>query len=1064
MKKLQLKIIIVNLVSLPILVNAQFNTPPPFNCGRTDFTQQKIGIGNFTTNVSVQAKLHVNSFFLAPNPATDGLHFRTDGDRTIENSWTMFTGLTAATATQKAKIFIPAFSNDFNVEASTGNFVINTFGPAAGGGTAERISVQNGSYTDANNNTIQNITKVNINWASNLGTAPYSPVIGNSAVAMLNIGSAVANPGGQRRWMNVGTFMSYSSDNMYVGLKEETGFDRKDAVINWGDNSQTSGGPDNLRFIFTRPLSVLSGPAGGLHGLETGRISPNGNWGIGNFYNNPLFTFGNPVRRLEILSDKQVANSNGNPQLRLTNFQEDPNNIGNTGRYSEFHSLQSGDMSINTYDNTQVNTATQILKQRFVGINTISPGNSLEINSQYINSTMPNGQPAAGFGPSTGWAGLRFTDLNSNSIPQVNPAAGVLSVDANGDVIYVPNSLSIGNNGISINAGVAQLGVPCTLPNGNPNLAAIIANQLTADRVIANRNQNFWFGSLNNETGGIAVGGQPNINAFCNTGNTFEISANSKNTQYGSTNASGLRFTKLTSSSPTIANTINGVNSSKILTVDGDGDVVLTDAIPVIGGTCGSSPTGLSNSYEIPLNNFNYIFSGQSAIGGNVGIGTNCTPFAKLEVRRTNISSGAGTTTGIFVENSDNALINRIGIQSNVSGSSQDAYGISTFATGSTVHNYGGKLEANGSSQYNTGVVGAAQNGSQINTGFDASVGGTGISSNYGFRSFTYSIGTQTTGFNFGLQSQTTGGAQNFGVWQQVYGTGNANYGAYTNVSGATNNYGILTSVPSGTNNWAGFFNGQTYCGGTTFPSDQLIKKNIAPITDALSIIDQLTPISFLFDTALSNSVGLYLPTAKQYGFKAQDIENILPELVVNTTKPNEYDSSGNITKASYSFKSINYNAFIGILAAGIKTQQSKIKGQDSVINSLNDRLTALENCINGLNLCGNSQAMQQNNLNNQNSSITNVELKDVQSIVLEQNVPNPFAEQTSINYFLPDEVNKAQLLFYNAQGKLIQSLELTQKGKGSVNVFASDLSNGIYTYTLVVDGKVIETKKMVKN
>jgi hypothetical protein len=37
------------------------------------------------------------------------------------------------------------------------------------------------------------------------------------------------------------------------------------------------------------------------------------------------------------------------------------------------------------------------------------------------------------------------------------------------------------------------------------------------------------------------------------------------------------------------------------------------------------------------------------------------------------------------------------------------------------------------------------------------------------------------------------------------------------------------------------------------------------------------------------------------------------------------------------------------------------------------------------------------------NSNQTNVELNDAQTIVLEQNVPNPFAEQTAINYSLPD-------------------------------------------------------------
>lgn len=82
---------------------------------------------------------------------------------------------------------------------------------------------------------------------------------------------------------------------------------------------------------------------------------------------------------------------------------------------------------------------------------------------------------------------------------------------------------------------------------------------------------------------------------------------------------------------------------------------------------------------------------------------------------------------------------------------------------------------------------------------------------------------------------------------------------------------------------------------------------------------------------------------------------------------------------------------------------------------------------------------------------------------MLEQNVPNPFAEQTAINYYLPDNTIKAQMLFYNVQGKLIKSIDLTQTGSGVLNVFASDLSSGIYTYTLVVDGEVVETKKMLK-
>jgi hypothetical protein len=39
----------------------------------------------------------------------------------------------------------------------------------------------------------------------------------------------------------------------------------------------------------------------------------------------------------------------------------------------------------------------------------------------------------------------------------------------------------------------------------------------------------------------------------------------------------------------------------------------------------------------------------------------------------------------------------------------------------------------------------------------------------------------------------------------------------------------------------------------------------------------------------------------------------------------------------------------------------------------------------------------------------------------------------------------------------------ITFTGNNDLTVFASDLSNGIYTYTLVADGKIVETKKMVK-
>ena len=122
---------------------------------------------------------------------------------------------------------------------------------------------------------------------------------------------------------------------------------------------------------------------------------------------------------------------------------------------------------------------------------------------------------------------------------------------------------------------------------------------------------------------------------------------------------------------------------------------------------------------------------------------------------------------------------------------------------------------------------------------------------------------------------------------------------------------------------------------------------------------------------------------------------------------------------------------------------------------------TEIMNCLNNANLCNESRTQQNSNSTNQ----INIELSDVKSIVLDQNAPNPWAEQTTITFSLTEGVQKAQMLFYNSEGRLINSTELLAKsGKGQLNVFANDLTNGVYTYTLVVDDKIIDTKRMVKN
>jgi len=277
---------------------------------------------------------------------------------------------------------------------------------------------------------------------------------------------------------------------------------------------------------------------------------------------------------------------------------------------------------------------------------------------------------------------------------------------------------------------------------------------------------------------------------------------------------------------------------------------------------------------------------------------------------------------------------------------------------------------------------------------------------------------------------------------------------------------------------------GSVRSAGVALTSDQQFKTNIDSLQSALAIIHQLKPKSYYFDTLNFNGVGKFnFSSEKQHGFVAQDVENVVPELVSVAVKPAIVDTLGNVIKPAYTYRALNYIGFISILTKGIQelqfnndSLQSKVNNQDSTIASLQNQITTNNNLLNSqldqllttISTCCtiNGSRSIQSSTNNQSQSLIqqiDVKLNDAQAVVLEQNVPNPFAEQTTINYSLPDNTVKAQMLFYNAEGKLIQSTELTQKGKGTLNVFASDLSSGIYTYTLVVDGKIIETRKMVK-
>ena len=80
---------------------------------------------------------------------------------------------------------------------------------------------------------------------------------------------------------------------------------------------------------------------------------------------------------------------------------------------------------------------------------------------------------------------------------------------------------------------------------------------------------------------------------------------------------------------------------------------------------------------------------------------------------------------------------------------------------------------------------------------------------------------------------------------------------------------------------------------------------------------------------------------------------------------------------------------------------------------------------------------------------------------VLYQNSPNPFKENTVIRFKLADDVRDAAICIFDMTGKTIKKLPISS-GMDSVSVGGYELGEGMFLYSLIVNGQEIDTKKMV--
>lgn len=205
----------------------------------------------------------------------------------------------------------------------------------------------------------------------------------------------------------------------------------------------------------------------------------------------------------------------------------------------------------------------------------------------------------------------------------------------------------------------------------------------------------------------------------------------------------------------------------------------------------------------------------------------------------------------------------------------------------------------------------------------------------------------------------------------------------------------------------------QTTAARQASPADEFLKgRNIQDLTK--HELHQLDSICMNTPAEITDPL-----SSVNYGLDAEQLKAVFPKLV-------QQDKDGNY--------SINYVEMIPLLVQSIKElsqELAELKGKTT--RKAKSETTGIEETPN-----------------------------DIDMVRMDQNKPNPFSESTVIGLNIPEKTQKASIFIYDLSGKQIQNVPVAERGETNITVYASDLGAGMYIYTLVVDGKVVVTRRMI--
>ena len=230
--------------------------------------------------------------------------------------------------------------------------------------------------------------------------------------------------------------------------------------------------------------------------------------------------------------------------------------------------------------------------------------------------------------------------------------------------------------------------------------------------------------------------------------------------------------------------------------------------------------------------------------------------------------------------------------------------------------------------------------------------------------------------------------------------------------------------------------------------SDGRFKRNLKEDVSGLDFVNQLRPVSYEIDQPAINKF-LNIPDSvvqysdakrapvRETGFVAQEVESII--------KKTGYVFSGVETPQNENDPyRIRYAAFVVPLVKAVQELSAKLNEQEKKIEEQQLEISKLK---------------QKPGVDEKSTSDT---MSASMKVALFQNNPNPFSQDTEIRMVLPESTRHASVIVYNLEGKELKNIVVNERGDAAIKILGSDLGAGMYLYTLIVDGKVADTKRLI--